>query len=198
MCGFEEEKSHPLYSALFIEFDVTDGVLVCRRRKRTPSEKTLRLAVGLDKSDGFSLCRFETLSSQTENPFENVFNTDFNSVTDGAVSPCVALKYTFTVRAGGTASVFVPLAVGENDREAVSALRCIEKKKYGDVRKAAEVYRAAVLRARGIDKAGLRVFDDLCAAFVCDAKPRPLAACLKADALFRYGIRSSQVLCLRR
>ena len=34
LCGFEEEKSHPLYSALFIEFDVTDGVLVCRRRKR--------------------------------------------------------------------------------------------------------------------------------------------------------------------
>lgn len=188
LCGFEEEKSHPLYSALFIEFDVTDGVLVCRRRKRTPSEKTLRLAVGLDKSDGFSLCRFETLSSQTENPFENIFNTDFNSVTDGAVSPCVALKYTFTVRAGGTASVCIPIAVGENDREAVSALRCIEKKRYGDVRKAAEVYRAAVLRARGIDKAGLRVFDDLCAAFVCDAKPRPLAACLKADALFRYGI----------
>lgn len=184
----EEEVSHPMYSALFVEFRVEDGVLLCHRRKKSPDEKTLWLAVGLDGSEAFSVSRTDILSRFSENPFDCIFDADFNSSADGAVSPCVALKYSLAVTSGGSASVHVSLAVGESASEALSAVKCLEKKKYGTLRKEAENYRREALRGLGIGKAQLRVFDDLCAALVCDCRANSFNVRLRAEELFRYGI----------
>ena len=188
LCAAEEERSHPLYSALFVEFKAAGDVLLCRRRKRFPEEKTLWLAVGLDGCEGFALSRFEVLSGLSENPFDGIFDSDFNCETKGAVSPCVALKYSLSVRPGCSESIRVPLAVGESAREATEALRCLSGKKYAAVRAAAENLEKAVFRARGMEKAHLQVLNGFCAAYVCDTAPRAFGARLKAEELFRYGI----------